>query len=200
MPEENQQNAEQSSTVTITLCNWCSSEEVLNCKKCNKPYCSLHASRWSPLFCQDCFGGNGKLKVIEDRFVRTVEDYDFVNETLVQRKQDCRRLRMDGEDWVFITKWINSLSDEELESVLEFHFFTIKQIEIANETRQVKRKDALKDKKVKGMGIVTTTETKTRKVKAQVDLATMLRKQFPNMPQAVIDQMVIAAKTAQGGS
>lgn len=186
--------------ISIVVCSWCSSEEIKLCQKCNKPFCTLHCSRWSPMFCQECFGSNGRLKLIQDKFTKSVKDYDVVNETLVTRKTECDRLRMDGEDWVWFTKWINQLSDEDLEIVFEFHYFVIRQIELANETRKINRRDKLVGRKVKlSSGITTTTETKTKKVKTQVDMGTMLRKQFPNLAQSIIDTMVEAAKKAANG-
>lgn len=174
----------------LIVCAFCTKEDVKKCLKCNRNFCPEHSARISPNFCQDCFKN---LSVIIDKFTRTIEDYDHTTDSMVVKKDSCMQLRLDGPDYVFYTRWINQLNDDELRNVFEFHYFIVKLIEHENETRIITKNKKLRDAP-SPLSITKTTETKTTKTTTQKDMRTELRKL--KLPDAVIEAMI---KAAQGG-
>lgn len=174
---------------TLVTCSFCTKEQIRNCRQCKRPFCTDHSHRFSPDFCQDCFKN---LSVIADRFTRTTEEYDHQRDEMVTRRESCDRLRLDGPDYPFLTMWIDKLTDEELKSVYEFHYFIVKIIEHDNEIRKIGKQKRLRETPVQ---ITKTTETRVRKEAKPKDLGAELKKL--GLPQAVIDAMIAASK---GGS
>lgn len=175
--------------IILITCAFCTKEDVQKCLKCQRFFCPTHSCRVSPNFCQDCFKN---LSVIIDKFTRTIEDYDHTTDSMVVKKESCTQLRLDGPDYVFYTKWINQLNDDELRSVFEFHYFITKLIEHENETRII-AKNKKKRETPYPISVTKTTETKTTKTTQQKDLRSELRKL--KVPEAVIDAMIAAAQT-----
>jgi hypothetical protein len=170
----------------------CNEEITINCLKCKRPFCINHASRFSPNFCQDCFKA---LSLIVDKFERRVEDYDAVTDSVITRKETCKRLRLDGPDWVFYTAWIHKLTDEELQVVFEFHYFVVKLIETENEQRKIKNRTKLQGMPLP-MGVSTTTETRTKRVAKPKDPLTELKRMFPGKSEAFYTQMLTTMNSA----
>ena len=163
---------------SLTVCVFeCSNEETKECLKCKRHFCIFHSNRISPNFCQDCFK---QISLIKDKFERRVEDYDLATDTVTVRKESCDRIKLDGPDWVFYTAWIDTLNDDELQGVFEFHFFILKMIETQNEMRGQKYKDKLKGIKFSvGMSVTTTTDKRTKREVKQEDPMKKLKKLFP---------------------
>src|SRR5258708_38432360 len=64
----------------------CSEMDIVNCRKCSRPFCIMHSNRFSPNFCKECFSN---IACMESRFTRTFEDYDEKTDNLVVTKQSC---------------------------------------------------------------------------------------------------------------
>jgi hypothetical protein len=176
-------------TIPLLMCSFdCSSEETKECIKCKRLFCQIHSSRVSPNICQDCFKA---FSLIIDRFERRVEDYDDKNDTVLTRKESCKRLKFDGPDWVFYTGWIDTLNDDELKTAWEFHFFIMKIIEHDNETRKIKHNANIRSKggMFSGVGITTTTSTRTKREVKPKDPKKELRKQFPKITDEAFEKM-----------
>lgn len=171
--------------IKLIVCTWCSGEKIKLCAKCNRPFCTLHSSRLTPILCQECFRG---VSLVLDRFTRKTEDYDTALDTVITKTESCDRLRLDGPDWVWYTAWIHQLNDDELKIVFEFHYFVIKLIETANEQRKINKSQKLA---ATSIGVTKTTETKTKKVAKPVDMRKQLEKL--GLPEAVIVSMLKAA-------
>lgn len=170
-------------------------EQVIQCKKCQRYYCIIHASKFSPNFCQDCFKN---LSLIVDKFEKRTEDYNPQTDTVNVRKESCTRLRFDGPDWIFYTAWIDKLSDDDMKTVHEFHFFILKMIEHDNEVRKINHAKKLRDTPLpKGsLQTQTTKTTKTTKTAKPVDLRAMLKKMNPRITDAQLDAMVTLAQSS----
>ena len=184
--KENEQN---SSPIKLKQCVFdCISEETKECLKCHRNYCVIHSSRISPNFCQDCFKN---LALIVDKFERRVEDYDALSDTVTTKKESCKRLRFDGPDWLFYTGWVDKLSDEDLQTVWEFHFFILKLIENHNEIRGARKRDAIKGVKVVGaFQTTTTTEKRVKKEVKPKDPLKELMKVFPGQTEDFYKNML----------
>lgn len=175
--------------VPLIVCAFCTKEDIQRCKKCDRPFCIDHTSRFSPNFCQDCL----HISVTRDKFVRTVEEYDHTKDEMVVKRDSCDRIRLDGPDYVFYTKWINNLNDDELKGVFEFHYFIVKLIEHENEVRVINRNKKTRESP-HPISIMKTTETRSIKQTKTKDMRADLRKL--GLSDAVIELMI---KAAQGG-
>lgn len=178
----------------ITCIFDCSEQNVQKCRKCGRPFCIMHANRFSPNFCKECFSN---LAVIEGKFHRTFSEEVYVEETdsvkTVVTNESCKKYYIDGPDWPFLTTWIDTLSDDELRVVWNFHFFVMKTIEAENETRKVERQRKLREEGDKLPKLVTskTTISKTTQSKP-VDTPDTIRAKLKKqgLPDIVIEQMV----------
>lgn len=172
----------------LLMCSFdCSSEETKECIKCKRLFCYVHASRVSPNICQDCFKS---FSLIVDKFERRVEDYDEHNNSVLTRKESCKRLRFDGPDWVFYTGWIDTLTDDEMQIVWEFHFFIMKLIEHDNEVRKIKHAAKIRNSGISmGVSVTTTTEKRTKKEAKPKDPRKELRKMFPKLTDEAFEKM-----------
>lgn len=179
--------------LTVCVFGHCTEQDTLKCRKCQRNFCIMHANRFSPNFCKDCFSN---LACIEDKFTRTFEDYDAKHDKMIVTNESCTRYYMDGPDWPFLTAWIDSLTDDQLRAIWNFHFFVMKTIEAENEVRKIKKSAKLREYKVEKQ-VSTTKTTKVKSVTTktvQVDTAEELRKKFKKqgLPDAIIDQMITA--------
>lgn len=186
----------ESGTIVKITCAFCvdgaeSNPEVKACMKCTKPFCAEHASRISPNFCKDCFA---ELAVVIDKYTKVEEEYDEKSDSVVTHKQSCRRIRLDGPDFVWYSIAITLLTDEELKQVLEFHRYMVTLIESTSMIRTVKASQALAgQKQTRTITTSTTTEVKkTRKVKTQKSLRDVLIASGITDP-ATLDSMLKAA-------
>jgi hypothetical protein len=177
---------------TLITCSFCTNEQVRNCRKCQRPFCTNHTHKFSPDFCQDCFKN---VSVIVDKFRKTVESYDYQNDKVVVHKEECDQFRLDGPDYPFLTMWLSKLTEDETKAVYEFHYFIVKIIEHDNEVRKINNRN-LRKPTGKIVSVIKTTETKSRRETKVLDLGAELKKKFPGLPQHVIDSMVAASKGA----
>jgi len=146
--------------VVSTLCVFCEDNNTRKCIKCQRYYCILHSSRISPQLCQDCFAS---VSVIIDKYTKVTEDYDASNDSIVERKTSCKRIRLDGPDYVWYSVAVQQATDIELGEVLEFHKFMVSLIESLKTTREVTKLSLLRDEKIAVLSTETTTRTKTKK-------------------------------------
>lgn len=178
------------------ICCFCPDSTPKQCLKCRRPFCPNHASRISPQFCQDCFV---ELTVIIDKYHKIEDEYDEETDTVIHRSSSCKRIRVDGPDWVFYTTAIHLLTDDELLTQLEFHRFMVSQLENTQDIRKVKKSQALQGQaqQYKITSTKSTTEIRRKREAKPVDLRVKLRKQ--GIPEALIEQMMQAAGNAQNG-
>src|SRR5580698_9908419 len=93
----------------IDLCAFdCSEQNVQRCRKCNRPFCIMHANHISPNLCKDCFKD---IAVISSKFKRTFDEVSS-NGQLHVRTEERIRYYLDGPDWPFVTPWIVGLTDD----------------------------------------------------------------------------------------
>lgn len=152
--------------LTVT-CVFCGDNNVKTCIKCRRPYCILHASRISPQLCEDCFK---TVSVVIDKYTKVSEDYDTATDSIVERKSSCRRIRLDGPDYVWYSVAIQQSSDVELAGVLEFHKFMVSLIESLKTQREVIKNKLVREEGDKNPHLtkeVTTRTKTTKKIKQQ---------------------------------
>ena len=190
MPEDITNIPQETAVDQLQICVFnCMEQQTQKCRKCNRNFCVMHASRFSPNFCQDCFKN---ISIVEDKFSRTFEDYDLKKDKLSIRRESCTRWYMDGPDWPFLNLWIDSLSDDELKIVWNFHFFVMKTIEVENETRKIEKARTLQSYPVSRITTTTTVKkvAKVQQPETPETIAAKLKKQ--GVPQNIIDMMIAA--------
>lgn len=168
-------------------CGFCSNTDPRDCQKCGKPFCHDHVSKISPIFCQDCFK---EVVLIIERVTRTDTEYDYVQDEVVSIKSQSKRLRLDGPDWVWYSRAINLLNEEEFKVMWEFHRFVISLMEHVDATRKVAKNARLRDEKII-LSVTSSTTTKTKRTAKPVTLREILTKQ--GLSEDVINAMLAAA-------
>jgi hypothetical protein len=180
------------SSVEITCAFDCTEQNVQRCRKCNRPFCIMHANRFSPNLCKECFTN---LSVVEGKFQRTFEDYDAKSDKVTLTRETCTKYYMDGPDWPFLNAWIDTLTDDELRTIWNFHFFVMKTIESENETRKIEKYRKLREAPTPKLVSTVKTVKKTVAVQ-QPETADSIRAKLKKqgLPDAIIDQMVAVMK------
>jgi hypothetical protein len=135
-------------------CAFCTDTNIRICIRCQRPYCILHTSRISPQLCQDCFK---EVYVVIDKFTRVTEEYNESTDSVEQHSTSCKRIRLDGPDYVWASVSVSKSNDQELGVMLEYHKFMVSRIENERTTREVAKAQAVRDQK-----LVISTETSTR--------------------------------------
>jgi hypothetical protein len=177
-------------TESIIVCAFdCCEQEIRRCRKCNRPYCIMHTSRFSPNFCKECFSN---LAVIESKFHRTFQDYDAKTDKLVVRKESCNKWFIDGPDWPFLELWIQELSDAELEILWNFHYFVMKFIEHENDTRKIEQNRTLRELPTPRLITQTVTKKVTRLVQPETPETMRVKWEKMGLDKDTIDMMLAA--------
>lgn len=109
---------------------------IRKCIRCGEHFCLAHVSKIDPSACERCV----KDVVVSDTvFEKTETDWDAKKDRLVTHTQKCRQVTLSGEDWVWLTRRIATLSDDELKSVIQYHKATVSAIEAELTERTIKR-------------------------------------------------------------
>lgn len=177
----------------ISTCVFCEDDNTHKCIKCQRYYCILHTSRISPQLCQDCFVA---VSVLIDEFTKVTEEYDEETDGVITHKSSCKRIRMDGPDYVWYAVAVQQATEQELGAILEFHKFMVSLVESLVTTKRVSKLDQLRNEKPV-LSTTTSTRTKQRKtVRQQKSPEDILAASgiLPTMPG--YDQMLDAMKKA----
>jgi hypothetical protein len=136
-------------------CSYCEAagevyrETPFKCLKCKTPFCEEHASPYSPRYCHNCLK---QISVLIDKYVRELTVWNPRTEQWETERQACRRIRLDGPDYIWFTYHISQLTEEQLAQHIEFHKSIIQLIENEHHERIVKiNADAMKVARLKGL-------------------------------------------------
>lgn len=147
------------------------------CVKCGQSYCTEHASKIDPTYCEHCFIDG---TIVEDSFQRVTEEYDEETDTMVTVKSPiAHRIKLSGADWAFHTERISKQSDEELKLTLQFYKAAVSLMEMELVSRKVKAmvvSTVTENGRIGSRKITDTTIRKVTKVKKPVDLEALLNK------------------------
>lgn len=132
-------------TIQAVGCAYCEQTEVKTCLKCQKPFCTNHANKVCLNFCQDCF--KDVTVLIDSHFKRIDKDFNISLNAMVTHTSECKRITLDGPDYVWYTTAINLLTDEEFEVQYEFHRFIIKLFEHLAVVRKIEKEKLINDKR-----------------------------------------------------
>ena len=174
---------------TISICAFdCTEQNVKRCRKCNRPFCIIHCNHISPNFCKECFKD---ISIVSEKFKRTF-DHISDNGQLYVRTEERMKYYLDGPDWPFVTPWISSLSDTELEIIWVFHHYIMKLIEVENDTRHVQKNRTLRDTQVPRLITQTVTKKVTRLVQPDTPETMRVKWEKMGLDKDTIDMMVAA--------
>lgn len=136
-----------------------SAELRINCNRCDKPYCSTHASKVDIQFCEECVQD---FVVEEKTIVKVEDDFNLKKNTIVTRKYYCTQVILSGTSWLFQQQAISNMSEEQLRVALRWHKMSVSMLESELVNRRIEE-----NKKLQGIRITTSktvSETKTTRV------------------------------------
>ena len=110
-------------------------ETAFKCIKCKSSFCEEHASPYSPRYCHKCLK---QISVLISKYVRETTVWNHRTEQWETERQACRRIRLDGPDYIWYTYHIPQLTEEQLEQHIEFHKSIVQLIENEHHERLVK--------------------------------------------------------------
>lgn len=107
------------------VCDTCVGDNLLKecgirtCARCLNPFCLHYASKVDPLtYCVSCMSA---IELTRSVVTKTYEHFDEVSDTLRTWSRKAREIHLSGDDWMFAQRRINTLSDAELDMVIEYH-------------------------------------------------------------------------------
>ena len=166
-------------------CKFCLNEHFKECLMCKSRYCVLHAAKFSPNFCKDCLVN---LSVILNTITRSSTEFDMLDDELVIKSVESKTLQLDGADWLFYSKWIEELPEDQWLEIYQFHYFVLKMMEHENEIRKVKRAKRIASAP---LSVKITKEAKTQKIVQSVDIQANFEK--IGLSESAIRAMLLAA-------
>lgn len=169
----------------LLTCKYCLSEQVRECLACKSRYCVLHAAKFSPNFCKECLSN---LSSIMTSNFSTSAEYDLLDNELVLKSIESKRLRLDGPDWIFYSKWIENLNEDNWLEIYQFHYFILKRMEYENEVRKIKKAQRIASSP---LSVKMTKKSETTKKVGPIDMQASLEKL--NIPVHTIKAMLAAA-------
>lgn len=162
----------------FVTCAFCTENNTHNCIKCQKPYCMNHCSKISPQLCQDCFLA---VSVIIDDYLKEDKEevYDEATDTVTTEvhRRKCKRVRLDGPDYVWYNVFIQKATDAELAPMIEFHKFMVSRMENEKATRIIRTNQASTNGKATKNILSVQTQTtvnKKKTIKQQKDPRSVL--------------------------
>lgn len=157
------------------------------CHKCGQTYCTEHASKYDPLYCEHCVFS---VSIVEEEYQRTEtkEDYDEETDTVntvVIKSPVAHKTEIFGADWVFLNNVIRLKTEDELKLMLKLYKAAVSAMEMELTCKQVKR-ITTQHQSISGVRKVTETKTKkTTKAAKPIDLAQLAKMMGSLTPEQV---------------
>jgi hypothetical protein len=118
------------------------------CLRCDRLYCSHFASAVDPMFCTFCLSDI----TLEDTIIKkTVASKSLSGKKTFYRTMTARYLVFKGEDWMFAQRRVGTLSDSELELMIEYHREIKDRMLDERENRKIEANRAKLKKMITGM-------------------------------------------------
>ncbi len=151
------------------------------CLRCQKWLCWECCSKLDPSYCIECIAD---VTVKDDTFTRTETDFNEKTNVMTTTTARCRHISFVGADWVWHSKSISTMSDEDLKARFEYYRATVAQMELEITTRRIKKTHQMYSLPGQPRTFTVTTKrevktTKTSKNSKEINLgalATALKK------------------------
>jgi len=164
------EEAEGPEIVGSHVCDICIGDNLLKdvgvrkCARCENPFCIHYASKADPLtYCVTCMS---TIILTRSVVTKTYEHYDEVTDTLRSYSRRAREIHLAGEDWMFAQRRVNTLTDAELDMVIEYHRQYLNLLCADQERRTAEKRHRYAGVKMQlpSAAVTTTTVTTTKKV------------------------------------
>lgn len=124
------------------------------CSRCHRAFCEAHVSHLDPHFCVSCMSD---VVLADTTYTRTDTEWREKTNELLSTMHTCRKLEFSGADWVWHTRWLHEISDEELKNNIELHRAMVYQLENELTTRIIKNHAKLAKVSIPGQARLATT-------------------------------------------
>src|SRR5271157_4032250 len=101
-------------------CYLCDNTELCEkpCLKCNNFYCKICSSRLDPLYCDECLSD---VVIEEKTYIKNTIDWDHLKDKLIEDRRHSKIITFRGIDWMFVSKRIADMSEEEVKTFIRYH-------------------------------------------------------------------------------
>jgi hypothetical protein len=169
--------AEGTSVCGSHVCDTCIGDNLLKdcgvrkCARCTNPFCIHFASKVDPLtYCLSCLS---TIELTRSVVTKTYEHYNESTDVTTSYSRKAREIHLAGEDWLFAQRRIHTLSDAELDMVVEYHRQYLNLLCADQERRRAEKAHRYAGKTFiinPGTATVSTTKTTTTKTTSQVKM------------------------------
>jgi hypothetical protein len=151
------------------VCDTCIGDNLLKscgirkCARCENPFCVHYACKADPLtYCVTCMS---QIELTRSICTKTYEHFDEVTDTLKRYTRRAREIHLAGEDWMFAQRRVNTLTDAELDMVIEYHRQYLQLLCGDQERRKTEKahRNAGIKMQFPSAAVTTTTVTTTKK-------------------------------------
>lgn len=183
------------------VCDTCIGDNLLKscgirtCARCLNPFCIHFASKVDSLtYCVSCMSA---IELTRSIVTKTYEHYNEETDVIRSYTRRAREIKLEGDDWMFAQRRIATLSDAELDMVIEYHRQYLMLLCNEQERRRMERmhRNASVKYVVPTASATTTTVTTTKKTKTvkldkqKEKAAAMLSALTPEMIAALLASM-----------
>lgn len=171
---------------------------IQGCKRCGNPFCIHYASKIDPIcYCVDCMSD---LTLTKETITKTYvhEKWDPKTDTTYQTAPYTRRARLikvGGLDWLFAQRKILTLTDPELDMMIEYHRQLMTQIYAEADRRRTEKAHRYAGVKV----VIPSASTQTTQTTTTTVTKKTTKTISSNKAQAKIDALM-ASLLASGMS
>ena len=146
---------------TIPTCAACDrKDETKSCKRCSVIFCAHFASTTDNRYCANCMSDFRVQETIMEKKIDHLRPDGTVN---FSRKYQAKPIQLMGNDWLFASKLIAEMSDEEIENSVEYHKANVSLMLMERESRKLERYHKLAGIKVTR----TSTESQEQREKRE---------------------------------
>lgn len=139
---------------------------IIDCPKCDKPFCIHFSSKVDPQYCVDCMSD---VSVQTDTVSKVYEHYNEQTDRIVRYSRRAKRIKIEGQDFLFAQRRIKDMSDAELGMAIEYHRAIYQAMGLEAEERKVANLHRNVNVSVIPSTQVTSTTTVKKSVKTSSD-------------------------------
>lgn len=173
----------------IPICVRCDKlDELKVCKKCHVQYCKHFSAVIDTNFCANCIGD---VQLIETVIEKTVEHERPDGTISFSRKSQARRLRLVGNDWLFLSHLIGDMSDAEIEASVEYHRANVDLMLQERESRKQERYRKLANIKI----VHNPGESQEQRERRESKANRKSKVKEKDQGQALLDALTMLAKS-----
>jgi hypothetical protein len=117
-PDEPEENHIASLVCEVCLELNLTQHSVIKCARCEKAFCFHFSSNIDAEYCVNCMSD---ITVTKQVITKTYEHKDAETGATTFYRRKAREIKIDGLDWLFAQRKVNTMSDTELDMAIEYH-------------------------------------------------------------------------------